>query len=720
MATRSADASVRFRNGHTPGVRYASGPVVVDELLAGGRLCSRYWSACGQVWPETHLDKLRYDVDEPADSFVLDIDGVDLGGEYSWAGAAKAPDTSGYRSAGDPVTVGRVTLSHSSGIEVTVCTRLDGSAFLIRWLEITNRRDRAAGITAVCPWSGLLWSHRYDEHLPRGFDVPFQLGYNHLFAWGQEGDFWFEPLPDGTKTVDGGKLGRSGWGRPAFWARNVCTGQTVVCELAWGGNYSFTLDCRLSAASRQGKLFFRMGLSGQDRVLRVLSPGETVCTPPVHLGFFQCDTDTIVRQTHEHVRHVIMPEQIPGRHVEIEANHRGYLCDRENEPELKRDIEVAAAIGAEMYVVDAGWYGNDPNTWWNNTGDWHAGSWLPNGLEPVVAHAKKLGMRFGLWVEIEAAGANSTLRKTHPDWLLARNGTPINGRALDLTKPEVARWAEAEIERIVERYGLDLYRIDHNHTLTPSGNRVFQGHTEDLTWRYYEALYGIFDRLRARLPNVVFQNCAGGGGRLDWGTLRRFHNTELSDWMRQPRGLRILNGATLSLPPEVLLRTFGTEVGEHELDGDVDAQLRMVCLCRPIFRGIAPSLEELTPYLRERIEHHLGLYRSVIRPLMIGGTVIHHTPFQPVFADAPWCVLEYAAPDGRSAVAGLFRTSQAGPAEYQLVPRGLDVSSSFDVTLDNTGKTTRATGWELANHGLRIRVENTMSSELVIFQAAHT
>ena len=82
--------------------------------------------------------------------------------------------------------------------------------------------------------------------------------------------------------------------------------------------------------------------------------------------------------------------------------------------------------------------------------------------------------------------------------------------------------------------------------------------TEDLTWRYYDNLYAMFDRLRARFPRVVFQNCAGGGGRLDWGTMARFHTVELSDWMRLPRGVKILNGVTMSLPPEALLRTFGT------------------------------------------------------------------------------------------------------------------------------------------------------------------
>ncbi|MCL5995451.1 MAG: alpha-galactosidase, partial [Chloroflexi bacterium] len=631
-----------------------------------------------------------------------------------------------YRGDGQPVQHGVITLLHRMcNIEVKVHTRLDGSPFLIRWLEITNRSHAAAGITAVAPFSGLLWSHRAGEHLPAPDAMPFELAYAHQFEWGQEGDFWFEPLLAGVKTVDGGKLGRSGWGRPAFWARNRCNGQTFVCELAWGGNYAFGLDCRLRethnpqmhTTARHAELYFQMGLSGHDPVLRVLVPGETIVTPSVHLGLFQQDTDAIVQATHEHMRNVVMPARVPGRYVEIEANHRGYWCDRESEPGLKRDAEVAKAIGTELYVIDAGWYGNEPNVWWKNVGDWHAGAWLPNGLEPVADHAHALGMKFGLWVEAEAAGENSTLKRTHPDWLLARDGLPIaNGRALDLTKSEVAAWVESEIDRIIQQYRLDMYRIDHNHTLAPSGNRQVEGMSEDLTWRYYEALYGIFDRLHAKYPGVVFQDCAGGGGRLDWGTLQHFNNAELSDWMRMPRGLKILNGVTMSLPPEILLRTFGTEVPEIDLDGDIDTQLRLVCLCRPIFRGIAPSIAELSTFLAGRIDHHLALYRDVIRPVMIDGRVYHHTPFLAHTTLTPWCVLEYATQDGACAVAGIFCTGNAEHT-YCFKPCGLDPARNYDVTWDNRGQTVRLTGWELQQRGITVTLELPQSSELILFKA---
>lgn len=724
---------IHFHIGDKPGARYMSGKVVFDEMFGGGRLCTRYWNPNGQVWPEMHYGNTNWATDQKADTFQLGINGQSLAGGFTWESARIEPDTSSYRVRRDaadkpcPVIHGVISLlQKDTGIRVKIHTRLDGSSFLIRWLEIVNTGRKAVAITELAPFSGMLWTHRTAEHLPPDRETPFELLYNHSFGWGQEGDFYADPLPVGIKTINGGKKGRSGWGRPAFWARNICNGQTFVCELAWGGNYEFELECLTHRPRHTSStLFFRMGLSGYDQALRVLDAGETVVTPAVHIGLFQCNADTIIQATHDHVRHVVMPAQLPGRHVEIEANHRGYLCDRENVADILKDIDVAKAVGVELYVIDAGWYGNEPNQWSKNVGDWFDGAWMTKGggLKAVADYAHKRGMTFGLWVEIEAAGVNSTLKKKHPDWLMKRNGEPIaGGRALNLTLPEVVKFEEQEITRLIREMKLDMYRIDHNHCLEPAGNRQYKGFTEDMTWRYYENFNAMFDRLRARFPKVVFQNCAGGGGRLDWGTLARFHNTELSDWMRLPRGLRILHGVTASLPPEILLRTFGTETGEHVLDGDVDTQLRL-CLCRVIFRGIAPSMADLSPYLRDRVAHYLYLYKKILRPLLIGGCVFHHTPFRPLAEHVPWCVMEIARPDRAAAVAVVFRTSAMDTGapldEYVFRARGLDTDTDYDVSLDNFGQTYRAHGIELMQNGIRIRLEQTLTSELILFKAVH-
>lgn len=709
-----------YRTAPTPGACYVSGRTVYDEALVNGTLAGRYWSPHGQIWPEMHLPIAG--LDAPPAAFRLAVEGVELSGGWQWLGAADEADQSGLRDDGRLAHQSVITLAHATApIDVRVCTRLDGSEFLVRWLEIRNRGAMAIALTTVCPMAGQLWSHRYDEHLPPGTGGPFEAAYNHDTNWGHEGDIWPEPLANGTLVFDGGRRGKSGWSRPAFWARDLANGQSFVCELAWSGNWQFELDCRMDGHS--GQLAFAIGLAPlnqeQEEVLRVLAAGETVRTPAVHIGHFASDTDIIVQSLHRHVRHVVLARPPAGREIEIEANHRGYLCDRENEPDLLLDVELAAECGAEMYVIDAGWFGNAPNNWPDNVGDWFAGPWLPNGLEPVREHARQRGLRFGLWVEIEAAGANSTLRKEHPGWLARRHGALLGagesrGRMLDLSLPEVAAWVEAELERLIRRYDLDMLRIDHNHSMEMGATRQSQGFTENTLWRYYDALYAILDRLRARFPKVVFQNCTGGGGRLDLGMLQHFHNTEASDYMRLPRGLLIHNGLTMALPPEVMLRTFGTEAGEHALDADLNAQLRLAFLSRPILRGIAPGPERLTPFLRQRLLHHVQLYRDAIRPLLGDCLVFHHTPWLQLGRSAPWCVLEYASQDRMQAVVGLFRLCRDGSDVYRLWPRGLQRSMTYRITFDNTGESIIMAGSELADNGLAVSVRNIFSSELLI------
>jgi len=703
----------------------------MDEQFANGRLHTRYWSPIGQVCPERRLAGIDWAADEPADMFQVHVNGTDLAGGYTCRDFTTDTGSGNYRGSPDEVRHSVLSLVHRAlEIEVAVHTRIDAGPFLVRWLAIRNASDRPVALTRVCPLAGMLWHFRYSEleHFGPEQETPFEVGHTHSFEYGQEGDFYFEPIVPGIKQVDGDRRGRSGYGRPAFWARNLLNGETFVCELAWGGNYEFALDCRKRGSEHYEcevgpypyvELFFRIGLGGHDPALRVLLPSETVTTPAAHIALFRDSVHGIVRATHEHVRGTVLPEPVPGAHIEIEANHRGYHQDQECYELIKENIDIAADLGCELYIIDAGWYGDEPNDWQANVGDWFAGPWLPDGLEPIVAHVRERGMRFALWVEIEAAGSNSRLRREHPDWLLTRDGEPVaGGRALDLSNPDVAAWAESEIARLVERYDLDMFRIDHNHQLTPSGNREIGGFTEDLMWRYYENLYALLDRLRAKYPKVVFQNCAGGGGRLDWGTMQRFHNTEASDYLRMPRALKALNNLSLSLPPETMTRCFGTEWGGRVLDGDIDAQLRLMCMSRPIFRGIAPSMKSLTPFLRGRIEHHLDLFREHIRPILADAVVYHHTPFLPLFRIDPWCVLEYAAPDRTRAVAAVFRLSVAeGEDEFLFKPRGLDACRDYDVMLDNSGDTVRLPGIQLARDGLPVRLDRAMTSELLIFEA---
>jgi len=696
------------------GLRFSSRLPIADEALWKGRWVNRYWLSSGMILPEFQMASQAERLEGlPIDSFQLAIEGQDLSGSWRWVKAEKSEVKNP-----DGLLVTLELASQVRPITVKIHTLLTGGAVMVRWLEVTNTGKKPTAITAVSPWSGLIWDMtNYRERLHQGEGGPFEVGYAQLDQWGQEGDWRFETVENTTKTISGTR-GKSGWGHPTFFAHNKANGEWFVGSLGWSGNWTIEVDGHQNPATDRATFLFRMGPSTVDPVLRVLAPGETVKTPKSHILCQRGDLDSVIQTLHEHVRRDVLPPPIANRDMLVEANHRGYIVDHETEEGLKREIDLAADVGAEMFVIDAGWYGPEPNRWGANVGDWYAGAWLPNDINPVREYSRQKGLLFGLWVEIEAIGSASKLRKEHPDWVSMRDGKPVGrGRQLDVTNPAVAAWMESEIARVIEKYDLDLYRIDYNTTVEEGGNHIRDGFVENDLWRHVDALYAMFERLRKRYPHVIFQNCAGGGGRLDLGIMEQFHNTELSDWMRAPRGYKIINGMTWILPPEILLRTYGTETRGVPDDADLDTQLRHVMMVLPIFRGLSPSLEEFNAENREAIRHYVDLYKQVLRPLMKDSRVYHHTPLTPLFEASPWMVMEYATPDSQKSLGWIYRTSNSGDPNFRFIPRGLDFSKTYEVTLSNSGQTVEIPGFHLMQDGITVRLEGNLTSELLIFRA---
>lgn len=718
--------------------RYHSGRQVWDECLINGRYIRRYINCNGQILPDFHYSPevlLQYDrlYDESA-CFRVAINGKTLTDEWIFQSLDKVEDPTHLNT--PAVTYALRLIHEETRIKVTLFTRMDGSDYIVRWLEIQNTTDKSVAVTRVSPLSGRVFQHIYVRrnylsgkgNVPGNSDmyyrkqeaiangVLYEIASNHANQHRHEGDFYFDPVM-GDCFEKKSEFGKSGFARPAFWVRDRSNDQTLVCEFAYPGNWQFKAWHRDLDVDQINIEFGLLQIDGE--VLRVLKPGESCASPQVHFGLFQDPDDRIVHLTHQHVRNCIIPKLPQGvPQLEIEANHRGYLCDRENEPDLKHDIDAAKAVGCEMYVIDAGWYGRDyPNEWWNIVGDWTPGPWLEHGLRPISDHAHKQGMRFGLWIEIEAFGPKCKTREEHPDYIMTRHGVPCaGGRALELAKPEVEAFCLNTIEGAVQDYALDMYRIDHNHDIGLGGTRIVDDFVENTQWRYYEAFDRIFTTLRKRHPKLVLQNCAGGGGRLDWATMSLFHNTEMSDWLRLPRAIRIFNGLTMSLPPEVLMRCFGTESWEINMDGDLETQLRGVALCRPILRGIAPTPELLSPWLAAKIGRFMELYKGFTRKLLENCLVYHHTPWQPIAEAAPQVIVEYASPDHSRGLIAVFNTAKPVPEHTVVIPRGLKRNKTYRVHFENSDDDIACTGATLMRDGIDVFATNVMGSDLILFE----
>ncbi|SET34689.1 alpha-galactosidase [Paracoccus homiensis] len=216
-------------------------------------------------------------------------------------------------------------------------------------------------------------------------------------------------------------------------------------------------------------------------------------------------------------------------------------------PELKDIATRAAALGAERFVLDDGWFGRrDDDT--TSLGDWTIDPRkFPDGLTPLIDHVHDCGMRFGIWFEPEMVNPDSDLHRAHPDWALGEDDQ-ITGRqqlVLDMSRPEVRAYLYDHIAAVLGTYAIDYVKWDHNRVLPHPDAAQAQG-----TW-------DLLDRLRADFPQVEIESCSSGGGRIDFGILSRTQRVWLSDSNDAMERLRIQHDAALFLP----LAVTGSHVG---------------------------------------------------------------------------------------------------------------------------------------------------------------
>jgi len=695
-----------------PTLSYRIGWVVYEESLTRGQFVGHGWNGAGFV---NFYDGRINPVESPTpQAFWLEIDGQLLASDWEWAGVEKLPATQ-VDHPGDLHTV--VTLRHAvRPVIVKVHTKLDGTAVITRWLEVTNTGSQPAALASAYSWSGVLQkTNRWRSHLGDNGVPLYSLGYFGNSHWGHEGDFQWHDLPSVGYRVYG-RYRRDRHRHPMFVLRNNATGEHFIGQLAWSGGYSFEfdLDADPGTLDYAARLFFRAGPDAPPPQ-RVIAPGETVSTPEVHLGLVFGDLDAALQAMHDHLRKSVFMPQSRGRGGWVESGI-GPEIEITTE-QVFHAIDAAADVGAEVFFVDASWYALPHSNWWTTVGDWQVDRQrFPEGLEPFRERVHEKGMLWGLWMDAERIGDESRAAREHPDWLAtAYDGQKRLGGLLDLTNPTAAQWMEAQISRVIAENELEFFRLDHNTNPGPGFRSVHDGFVENGYWRYYETLYAIYDRLRARFPNVIFENCAGGGGRTDIGMVRRFSHTWVTDWQIAPRSFTITNGMTMALPPEYVDRLIGGQGGHTT--AEFDFQSRLLLFVRPTFGFFYPLGSHWNPLMLAQAKHWIDIYKNFVRPFMNTGRIYHHTPEVKGVDPQGWGILELASRDRNLGLCGLFQLSAPTTPEYLLRLRGLDVGRRYRVTWDNSGQVCEADGLALMKQGITIRLEGALTSELLLCEA---
>lgn len=685
------------------GWRYHSGTAIYIERFRDGRLLAASLQ-------DTGIPHYAEDEETGTPAFDLVVDGESLAFGWELVESEVTADPTGAPAA-------RLHLRHTlKPVELEIFTLAGGGGFFRRQLRLTNTSSSATlGLTAAAPLAGTIWPmvDNLRENLHDGGGVPYRAGWMQDVEWGNEGNFQWQEVPLNSELAFGSLRGRSGYTTPFAVAHNNVYGGYLLVSLAWSANWRMGFRCDYGRNTGTSRLAFAAAPVG-PAPMRMIAPGESIMLPEVHFGLNHVSFDDTIQSWHSYLRRHVLYRVGEGRQPII-YNHWGYMQHELSEEGLLREVDIAAEVGAELFMVDAGWYADANTPWPETSGDWQAGNRLPNDLFPVFDYARSKGLLCGMWVEIESAGNASKLAAEHPDWYITRYGKSVE-RILDLAKPSVREYVETTIFRLIERYQLDMFRLDYNIDAWEGGFNLVDGRQENTLWRHVEAIHAIFDKVRARYPHLQLENCSSGGARTDLGMNSRFTTFWISDWMRMPRTVRILNGMSMALPPERIDRMFGVCMsGSYR--GNPETQMHTILFAHPAVSGLTPSLPEANPELLRLAKKYLAIYRDFIRPFHQDARIYHHTPVLPGADGSGWCAIENAAADRSRIVAAVFRLVNAAEDTYYLRLRGVDPNRRYSVTSEPDGAFMRVEGWVLAQQGLTIRLDTPLTSRLLLCEA---
>lgn len=284
-----------------------------------------------------------------------------------------------------------------------------------------------------------------------------------------------------------------------------------------------------------------------------LEPGAGFQTPEVILVYSSEGLGRMTRTFHRLYREHLIRSVWKDRERPVLINNWEATYFNFDTEKLLSIAREAAKSGIEMLVMDDGWFGHrDGDN--SSLGDWFVNEEkLPGGLKPLVDQVNQMGLKFGIWFEPEMISKDSQLYKEHPDWAFqTENREPGQCReqlVLDLTRKEVADYVYGRLKEILTSANIEYVKWDMNRPLTDVGNRILPGERQgELSHRYMLAVYEMQEKLIQDFPNLLLENCSGGGGRFDPGMLYYSPQIWCSDDTDAIERLAIQEGTQLLYP----------------------------------------------------------------------------------------------------------------------------------------------------------------------------
>ncbi|GEK05603.1 alpha-galactosidase [Schleiferilactobacillus harbinensis] len=341
-------------------------------------------------------------------------------------------------------------------------------------------------------------------------------------AWSRENHLQWTPLKQGFQGVDS-KRGASGHGQNPFIALAAPGttwdhGQVIGVNLVYSGNFIAQANVDMHQNTR-----LQIGINPFNFSWQ-LNAHRTFKTPEATIVIAEHGLNELSARYQRFYQDNLMRSAIAKTPRPVVINNWEATYFNFNKQSLLTLAKKAKQVGAEMFVLDDGWFGQ------RNNDTSSLGDWVPNtkklggSLTALIKEINQLGLRFGLWVEPEMVSPNSDLYRRHPNWIVAdEKHQPQLTRSqyvLDMSRSDVQDYLIYTLDTLLTENNIEYLKWDMNRNITDAYTQTVPPRRQgEFEHRYMLGLYRVLKALVTKHPRLLIEGCAGGGGRFDAGML---------------------------------------------------------------------------------------------------------------------------------------------------------------------------------------------------------
>ena len=453
-------------------------------------------------------------------------------------------------------------------------------------------------------------------------------------------------------------------------------GEVYGFSLVYSGNYLGQVEVSTFDMTR-----VMMGINPEDFSWELKS-GESFQTPEVVMVYSDKGLNKMSQTYHRLYRKRLMHGEWRDKARPILLNNWEATYFDFNEEKILTIAKKAKEAGVELFVLDDGWFGarNDD---YRGLGDWYVNlEKLPDGISGLSKKVEELGLKFGLWVELEMVNKDSDLYRAHPDWIIsAPNRFESHARhqnVLDFSRKEVVDYIYEMIAKVIRESSISYIKWDMNRYMSePYSKGSAPCEQGKVMHKYILGVYDLYTRLTTEFPHILFESCASGGARFDPAMLYFAPQTWCSDDTDASERTKIQYG-TSYVYPIVSLGSHVSAVPNHQMHRITPIETRTNVAYFGTF-GYELDLNLLSDAEIETVKKQIAFMKEHRELIQMDGDFYRLlSPFEG--NETAWMVV---SSDKTQAVAAFYqRLNKVNASWLRLKLDGLDANTKYEVSCD--------------------------------------